>query len=172
MAEGAHGKSYRLHPKMLKEHSAFAVTIQNTPQPIGRNLTSQYFTYNKMLAQESLKPKDMLEVSLFDFLPEIVTSSRPHKRLCDVNTWKQFHQVTAQLTDSLDNEDRNVFVLAGLTIDQTIQHSSFVPQFGFLMEKGRSRKSTYFGPIEIQELLSNQNIYRPPITFLEYAGES
>ncbi len=172
LAEGARGKLYRLHPKVVEEHGEFAATLQNIPQPIGRNLTSETFTFYKRLALDSLKPKDMLEVSLFDFLPEIVTSSRPHKRLCDVNTWKQFHRVTAQLTDCSDTEDRNVFVLAGLTVDQTIQHSSFIPQFGFLMEKGSSCKSHYFGPNEINELLSRQNVYRPPVTFLEYAGES
>jgi len=171
LAEGTHGKLFRLHPKMVEEHSEFA-TRQNIPQPIGRSLTSETFTFNKMQIQDSLKPQDRLEVSLFDFLPEIVTSSRPHKRLCDVNTWKQFHRVTAQLTDSSDTEDRNIFVLAGLTVDQTIQHSSFVPQFGFLMEKGSSCKSTYLCPAEINELLSSQDVYRPPVTFLEYAGES
>lgn len=89
-----------------------------------------------------------------------------------MNTWKQFHRVTSLLTDSSDTEDRNIFVLAGLTVDQTIQHSSFIPQFGFLMEKGRPGKSNYFGPAEINELLSKQDLYRPPVTFLEYAGES
>jgi len=89
-----------------------------------------------------------------------------------MNTWKQFHRVTSMLTDRSDMEDRNIFVLAGLTVDQTIQHSTFIPQFGFLMEKGRSRKSNYFGPTEINELLFRQKLYRPPVTFLEYAGES
>jgi len=172
LAEGTHSKLYRLHPRMVEEHSELATTLQNIPQPIGRNLTSEAFTFNKMLALDSLKPKDMLEVSLFDFLPEVVTSSRPHKRLCDVNTWKQFHRVTAKLTDSSDIEDRNIFVLAGLTVDQTIQHSSFIPQFGFLMEKGHSPEFNYFGPTEINELLYGKNVYRPPVTFLEYAGES
>ena len=172
LAEGAHGKLYRLHPKMLKDHSEFVTNQQETPLPIGSNLTSETFSFSKRLALDSFKPKDMLEVSLSEFLPEIVSSSRPHKRLCDVNTWKQFHRVTSQFTDSPDVEDRNIFVLAGLTVDQTIQHSSFIPQFGFLMGKGCSHKSNYFGPLEIHELLSGQNVYRLPVTFLEYAGES
>jgi hypothetical protein len=92
--------------------------------------------------------------------------------LCDLNTWKQFHRITSHLTDDFDIGKRNVFVLAGLTIDHTVQHNLFVPQFGFFMNKGRSLKPRYLASHEIHDLLLKQKIYKPPVTFLEYAGQS
>ena len=112
----------------------------------------------------------MLEVSVFDFLPEIVASSFPHRRLCNVSTWRQFHRIASFITDSFDGSDINIFVLAGLTIDHTIRHNTIIPQFGFWMEHGRALEARYFGPKEIYDLLAGQEIYKPPVTFLEYAG--
>ena len=112
----------------------------------------------------------MLEVSFFDFLPEIVASEYPHRRLGNINTWRQFHRIASYITDSFDGSDINVFVLAGLTIDHTIRYNTVIPQFGFWMQQGKALEARYFGPQEINQLLAEQDIYRPPVTFLEYAG--
>ena len=172
LSETARGKLYQLHPEMLKKHSNLFAIKPEISLPIGSILVPDSFSFSKNLDHDSLKPKDVLEVSLFDFMPEVVSSSKPHKRLCDLNTWKQFHRITSNLTDNFDVEKRNVFVLAGLTIDHTVQHNSFVPQFGFLMEKGRSRKPLYLASHEIHDLISKQKTYQPTVTFLEYAGQS
>jgi hypothetical protein len=112
----------------------------------------------------------MLEVSVFDFMPEVVASPTPHRRLGNINTWRQFHRIASYITDSFDGSNINIFVLAGLTIDHTIRHNTIVPQFGFWMKQGRALEARYFGPREINDLLAEQEIYKPPITFLEYAG--
>ena len=109
---------------------------------------------------------------MFDFLPDVVVSTRPHRRICDVNTWRQFHRIASYVTDSFDGSDRNVFILAGLTIDHSIRQHSFIPQYGFWMVQGRALEARYYGPSEIYDLLAQQEIYRPPVTFLEYAGIS
>ena len=112
----------------------------------------------------------MIEVSVFEFLPEIVASPFPHRRLCNINTWRQFHRISSFITDDFDGSDSNIFVLAGLTLDHTIRHNTFIPQFGFWMEHGRALEARYFGPKEIYDLLAKQQVYKPPVTFLEYAG--
>ncbi len=168
--EGALGKIYPVNPGLIKAHPDFFAELAETPQPIGRGLTPDTFGFSKRIDRDSHEPKNMLEVSNFDFLPEIVASPRPHRKLCNVNTWRQFHRIASYLTDGFDGSGRNVFVLAGLTIDHTIRHNTFVPQFGFWMEKGRALEARYFGPADIHALLSSQKVYQPPVTFLEYAG--
>ncbi|MCK5783460.1 MAG: hypothetical protein KAH06_03380, partial [Desulfobacterales bacterium] len=131
---------------------------------------SELFSFKKNLNHESHEPKTMIEVSVFDFLPEVVASPFPHRRLCNINTWRQFHRIASFITDDFDGSDSNVFVLAGLTIDHTLRHNTFIPQFGFWMEHGRALEARYFGPKEIYDLLAEQPVYKPSITFLEYAG--
>ncbi len=168
--EGALGKIYPLNPALTKKHQETLSGWGELPTPIGTLLTPDTFCFHKQIDLNSHEPMNMLEASIFDFLPEIVTSSRPHRRLCDVNTWRQFHRIASYITDSFDGSGRNIFVLAGLTLDHTVSHNTFVPQFGFWMEQGRALKARYFGPEDIRELLLAHDIYKPPITFLEYAG--
>lgn len=171
-AEGSLGKVYRIHPRMLEKNRGFFAKMSETPVSIERALTSDTFSFSRRIERDSSNPRDRIETSISEFLPEIVSSSRPHKRLCDVNTWREFHRISSYLTDSPDVRNRNIFVLAGLTIDHTVQHNTFIPQFGFWMEQGCALESRYFDAQEIHELLSRQNPYKPPVTFLEYAGQS
>ena len=171
-AEGSLGKIYRIHPRMLEKNPDFFAKLSETPVPIERALTSDTFSFRRQIERDCRNTREWIETSISDFLPEIVSSSRPHKRLCDVNTWRQFHRITSYLTDSPDVRNRNIFVLAGLTIDHTVQHNTFIPQYGFWMEQGCVPESRYFDSHEINDLLSRQKSYRPPVTFLEYAGQS
>jgi len=170
LGEGTLGKIYRLNPEIVSKKGGFLKSLQTKPQPIGPLLTPELFSFRKKLDHDSHQPKTMLEVSVFDFLAEIVAAPFPHRRLCNINTWRQFHRIASFITDSFDGSDINIFVLAGLTIDHTIRHNTVIPQFGFWMEHGRALEARYFGPIEINKLLAEQQIYRPPVTFLEYAG--
>lgn len=170
LGEGTLGKIYRAHPDIANEESELLTSLQKRPQPIGHLLKPGLFSFRKNLKYDSHEPKAMLEVSLFDFMPEVVASPFPHRRLGNINTWRQFHRLASYITDSFDGRDINVFVLAGLTIDHTIRHNTIIPQFGFWMEHGRALEARYFGPTEIYNLLAEQPIYKPPVTFLEYAG--
>jgi hypothetical protein len=38
------------------------------------------------------------------------------------------------------------------------------------MEQGRALQARYFSPAELNDLLAAQPVYRPPHSFLEYAG--
>jgi hypothetical protein len=111
----------------------------------------------------------MLENSVFDFMPDIVTSTYPHRRMADVNTWRQFHRLASYVTDSFESGDRNILIIAGLTIDHTIKRNTFIPQFGFWMQQGRALQARYFNAPELNELLGEQKIFAPCKTFLEYA---
>jgi hypothetical protein len=170
LGEGTLGKIYPLHPGIVQQNQPTLDNVNEAPAPIGKLLRPEDFAFSKHIDQESHEPRNMLEASIFDFLPEIVTSARPHRRLSDVNTWRQFHRLASYVTDGFDGGGRNIFILAGLTLDHTISHNTFIPQFGFWMEKGRALEARYFGPGDIRELLLAQNVYKPPITFLEYAG--
>lgn len=170
LGEGTLGKIYRLHPAIINAQQERLQELTSISVPIGSLLQPDFFSFRKKLDHESHEPKTMLEVSLFDFLPEVVASQRPHRRLCNINTWRQFHRIASYITDRFDGSIRNVFVLAGLTIDQTIRHNVVVPQFGFWMKQGRALEAQYFGPGEINQLLAQQDVYRPPSSFLEYAG--
>lgn len=168
--EGTLGKVYRLHPAIVKQHQQRLQNLSATPEPIAELLTADYFSFRKRLNHESHEPKNMIEVSIHDFLPQVVASQHPHRRLCNINTWRQFHRLASFLTDEFDGSDRNIFVLAGLTVDDSIRQNTIIPQFGFWMRNGRALEAEYFGPGEINTLLAEQQIYRPPLTFLEYAG--
>lgn len=168
--DGSHGKVYRLHPGFVERHRQTLNELTAEARPIGELLDPEAFTFSKRLDKESFDPLKMLENSVFDFLPDIVTSPHPHRRLADVNTWRQFHRLIYYLTDSLDLSGRNVLVLAGLTLDHSIRRNTFVPQSGFLLLKGNVQGARYFGPPEINALLAEQPVYRPRVTFLEYAG--
>ena len=168
LGEGTLGKIYRAHPSLSTPE--ILDSLQQTPQPIGRLLRPELFTFRKKLDFDSHEPQTMLEVSFFDFMPEIVAAEYPHRRLGNINTWRQFHRIASYITDSFDGSDINIFVLAGLTIDHTIRYNTVIPQFGFWMQHGKALEAHYFGPSEINQLLAEQEIYRPPVTFLEYAG--
>ncbi len=172
IGEGALGKIYHLHPALIRKFPSEIESLGEELQPIGRLLVPECFSFSKKLDRDSHEPKSMLEVSMFDFFPDVVVSTRPHRRICDVNTWRQFHRIASYVTDSFDGSDRNVFILAGLTIDHSIRQHSFIPQYGFWMVQGRALEARYYGPSEIYDLLAQQEIYRPPVTFLEYAGIS
>ncbi|MDX2495052.1 MAG: hypothetical protein QNK27_08845 [Desulfuromusa sp.] len=170
LGEGTLGKIYRLHSNLVNKQPELLTSKKENPQPIGKLLKQELFSFKKNLNRESHEPKTMIEVSVFDYLPEIVASPSPHRRLCNINTWRQFHRIASFITDDFDGSDSNIFVLAGLTIDHTLRHNTFIPQFGFWMEHGRALEARYFGPSEINNLLAEQKIYKPPVTFLEYAG--
>lgn len=169
LRDSSHGKVYRLNPEFAERHAA-ALTDLSAPRPLGGLLTAETFSFSKRLDKESYDPLIMLEVSIFDFLPEIVTSPQPHRRLADVNTWRQFHRLASYLTDDFDSGERNVLVVAGLTLDHSIRRNTFIPQFGLLMEQGRALDARYFSPPEVAALLAEQPVYRPSQNFLQYAG--
>jgi hypothetical protein len=114
----------------------------------------------------------MLEVGIFDFWSDIVTSHNPHRRLANVNTWRQFHRLAAYLTDAFSGKNRNVLVIAGLTLDHSIRRNTVIPQFGWLMERESSQQGQYLDPPTVTELLAAQPVFRPPQGYLEYAGVS
>lgn len=169
LRDGSRGKIYPLNPELAGRHQALLASVGNTPVSIGAGLDRSSFEFCRTLDYTAMDPHTLLEVSIFDFLPDIVTSALPHRRLADVNTWRQFHRIVSYLTDSFDSGDRNIFVIAGLTLDHTIRRNTFVPQFGFLMEQGQALQARYFNPVEIEELLHAQTVYQPKNSFLEYA---
>ncbi|SHJ19476.1 hypothetical protein SAMN02745165_01768 [Malonomonas rubra DSM 5091] len=170
LGEGTLGKIYRLHPAIIAANQRAMQNLTETPEPIGNMLSSTCFSFRKRLDHDSHEPQSMIEASIYDFMPDIVTSQLPHRRLCNINTWRQFHQLASFITDEFEGQGRNIFVLAGLTVDQSIRHNTFIPQFGFWMENGNALEAKYYGPDEINRLLSEQPVYKPPVTFLEYAG--
>ena len=170
LREGTLGKIFRLNQTRAAGHQPLLAELGPEPRPIGPLLTPDSFTFRKQISHDSLDPRQMLEASLFDFMPGVVCSSRPHRRLSDVNTWRQFHRIAAYLTDILDARDRHVLVIAGLTVDHSIRRCTFIPQFCFWMEHGQALQARYYGPAEVAALLAAQDVYRPVETFLEYAG--
>jgi len=170
LCDGSRGKVYPLNPQLVRQQESFLSTLGGDSVPIGPALGQNCFEFIRTLDFAAMDPRTLLEVSVFDFLPDIVTSAAPHRRLADVNTWRQFHRIVSYLTDSFDSGDRNIFVVAGLTLDHSIRHNTFVPQFGFLMEQGRALQARYFNPVELESLLSAQPVYRPTLGFLDYAG--
>jgi hypothetical protein len=170
LRDSSHGKVYRLHSAFVARHPQAIAALDAAPRAIGSLLEPETFRFSKRLDKESFDPLTMLEVSIFEFLPDIVTSSRPHRRLSDVNTWRQFHRLASYLTDTFDSGERNIFVVAGLTLDHSIRHNTFIPQFGFRMEQGRALQARYFGPPEVCALLAEYPVFRPAQSFLEYAG--
>ena len=169
LREAGHGKVYRLNQEFSARHQLALADLTGEPRPIDDLLDPQCFSFARRLDQDSQDPNALLETSVFDFLPDIVTSRRPHRRLSDVNTWRQFHRLASYLTDSFDSGERNILMVAGLTLDHSIRRNSFIPQFGFWMEQGRALQARYYDPPQINELLLGQPVYRPSRTFLEYA---
>jgi hypothetical protein len=169
LRDASQGKVYRLNPEFAKHYQHNLTGITKEPTSIGKLLDPATFHFTKRLNADSHDPDTLLEVSIFDYMPDIVTSSYPHRRIADINTWRQFHRLAAYLTDSFDSGERNILVIAGLTVDHTIKRSSFIPQFGFWMQEGRALQARYFNAPEINELLSEQRIFSPKKTFLEYA---
>ncbi len=170
LGEGTLGKIFRLNTRISNSLPGLLTSNDEARQPIGKSLTPDLFYFKKNLDPQSHEPQTMIEVSIFDFFPEIVSSPFPHRRLCNINTWRQFHRIASFITDDFDGSGSNIFVLAGLTIDHTLRHNTFIPQFGFWMENGQALEARYFAPKEIYDLLIRQDIYTPPMTFLEYAG--
>jgi len=170
LGEGTLGKLYPLNPEITAANQAALASLTETPEPIGALLGKELFEFSKKINIETREPQLMLESSVFDFMPEIVVSKRPHRRMCDINTWRQFHRLASYITDSFDGSDRNIIVLAGLTIDHSVRRNTFVPQFAFWMDHGRALEARYYGPGEVQKLILENKVYRPPTTFLEYAG--
>lgn len=170
LRDSSRGKIYRLHPAPAARHQRLLCDAAAGPQPIGEFLDRETFYFTKRFDPETHDPAALLESSVIDFLPDIVTSPHPHRRLADLNTWRQFHRLASYLTGSFDNSGRNVLVVAGLTLDHSIRRNSFVPQFGFLLEQGRALEARYFGPEEINGLLKRQSVFRPAKSFFQYAG--
>ncbi len=170
LRDSSHGKVYRINPAFAERHQISLAGLTGDSHPIGELLDQDGFHFSKRLDRESYDPRTMLEVANFEFFPEVVTASHPHRRLVDVNTWRQFHRLASYLTDSFDSGERNILVVAGRTLDHTIRRNTFIPQFGFWMKKGRALQARYFGPPQINELLAGQQGYRPPKSFLQYAG--
>ncbi len=170
LRESNHGKVYALDSAFALRHQGVLSGRGEGLASLGEMLSADLFHFVKRLAAEPADPADLLEASLFDFLPGIVCSKRPHRRMADVNTWRQFHRLAGYLAEAFDGEDRNVLVVAGLTVDHSIRSNAIVPQFGFLLTAGRSLEADYFGAPEVNELLGRQEIFRPEKSFLEYAG--
>jgi len=166
------GKVYQLHPALVEQHAADLASVTVEPRPIGTLLGPGLFTFSKALNPDSLDPRTMLEVAIFDFLSDIVTSPNPHRRLANVNTWRQFHRLAGYLTDAFSGKNRNVLVIAGLTLDHSIRLNTVIPQFGWLMERNSSQQGHYLDPIKVTETLAAQPVFRPPKSYLAYAGVS
>ena len=169
LRDASQGKVYRLNQEFASHYQHELSNITNEPTPIGKLLDPTTFYFTKLLSETSHEPDNLLEFSVFDFMPDIVTSAYPHRRMADVNTWRQFHRLAAYLADSFDSGERNIFVVAGQTIDHSIKHNSFIPQFGFWMQQGRALEARYFNAPELNELLEKQAVFLPQQTFLEYA---
>jgi hypothetical protein len=169
LRDASQGKVYHLNPELKKRYQHSLASVSSKPVSIGKMLDPLTFNFTKRLNQDDHNPDALLELSVFDFMPEIVTSDYPHRRIADINTWRQFHRLAAYLTDSFDSGERNILVISGLTLDHTIKKSTFIPQFGFLMQQGRALQARYFNAPEVNGLLSEQKVYAPEKTFLQYA---
>lgn len=167
--DSSHGKVFRLNSQFVEKSGVSLTGLGAEPRPIGELLSAEYFVFSRCLSRESLDIRMMLEVSIFDFLPDIVTAEKPLRRLADINTWRQFHRLASYLTDSFDSGERNILVIAGLTLDHSVKRNTFVPQFGFLLPRGRAAEAEYFGPAEINDMLLRQEVLLPQKSFLEYA---
>jgi len=172
LRDSSHGKIFPIHPGFLQSHEHSLNTLGQGARPLDELLQPPYFRFSRRLSNDSQLPQDIIEAGIFDFLPDIVTDPYPHRRLANINTWRQFHFLVSYLTDSFDHHNRNIFVVAGLTLDHNIRHNSFVPQFGFLLKNGNAVAAEYFGPQDISLLLNQYPPFRPSKSFLAYAGIS
>jgi len=169
LRDASQGKVYRLNKEFANRYQQELTNIQKDPISIGKLLDPTTFFFTKLLSEVNHEPDNLLEFSVFDFMPDIVTSAFPHRRMADINTWRQFHRLAAYLTDSFDSGERNILVIAGQTIDHTIKRNTFIPQFGFWMQQGRALQARYFNAPELNELIKEQAVFSPEQTFLEYA---
>ncbi|WP_298039092.1 hypothetical protein [uncultured Desulfuromonas sp.] len=86
LEEGGQGKTYRLHPGLAARFEPRLGSLGEAPVPIGRLFQGDLFRFVKKRDPDSLDPSSEVENSLFDFLPEVVSSRHPHRRLADMNT--------------------------------------------------------------------------------------
>jgi hypothetical protein len=163
------GKVYHLNAEFARRYQHNLKEIGGEPVSIGPLLDPTTFYFSKRLDRASHNPDALLEAAVFDFMPDIVTASYPHRRIADIITWRQFHKLASYLTDSFDSGERNIFVVAGLTLDHTIKRNTFVPQFGFYMKQGAALQAKYFNATGINERLNEHAIHTPKQTFLQYA---
>ena len=169
LRDASQGKVYRLNKDFTNRYQQQLQEITKTPVSIGKRLDPTTFYFTKKLDETMHDPDSMLEGSVFDFMPDIVTAPYPHRRMANINTWRQFHRLASYVTDSFESGERNILIIAGLTIDHTIKRNSFIPQFGFWMQQGRALQARYFNAPELNELLKEQAVFSPEQTFLQYA---
>ena len=169
LRDASQGKVYRLNKEFANHYQHQLKEIDKTPVSIGKLLDMTTFYFTKRLDEALHDPDSLLEGSVFDFMPDIVTSFYPHRRMADINTWRQFHRLASYVTDSFESGDRNILIIAGLTIDHTIKRNTFIPQFGFWMQQGRALQARYFSAPELNGLLNEHEVFAPSKTFLEYA---
>ena len=169
LRDASQGKVYRLNKDFANHYLHQLKDITKNPTSIGKLLDPTTFYFTKQIDTTKHDPDTLLESSVFDFMPDIVTSPYPHRRIADINTWRQFHRLASYVTDSFDSGERSILIIAGLTIDHTIKKNSFIPQFGFWLKQGRALQARYFNAPELNGLLNEHMVYKPSKTFLEYA---
>ncbi|MEA3465954.1 MAG: hypothetical protein U9R29_08135 [Thermodesulfobacteriota bacterium] len=172
LRDSGNGKVYRLNGEFAQKHDFAIRELDGDGCVIGDLLESDHFTFVQKLDYDSQDIGDLITTSVFGFMNEIVTSAQPHRRLADINTWRQFHHLINYLTDHFELRDRNIFIVAGLCIDHSVRLNTIIPQFGFLLEGGQVLDAKYFGPKEINSLLNSNTPTLPDYTFMQYAGVS
>lgn len=168
--ESSQGKVFQLNNEFTAKYKSELSTISQDPTPINTLLDKDLFVFEENINHTSAEAVDIIKASLIDYMPEIVTCTYPHRRIADINTWREFHKITAYLIETFQHTDRNIFLVAGLTVDYSIKKNMFVPQFGFSLRPSEKEKIQYFNPIEINEYLREIDTYSPQKTFMEYAG--
>ena len=172
LRDSGRGKVYRLSSEFATQHQFIVRQLDAEGRAIHDLLDSDHFTFVQKIDYDSQEIGDLITASVFGFMSEIVTAAHPHRRLANIHTWRQFHCLTNYLTDNFDLGKRNVFVVAGLTIDHSVRLNSIVPQFGFVLEGGQILEAEYFGPQEINALLNDFQPELPEYSFMQYAGVS
>lgn len=169
--ESSHGKVFPLNESFMLKHAKELETLEGVV-PIGKFLTKDTFKFIGIQEEHTLNFGSNLNASLFEFMPEIVASDNPHRRVADINTWREFHKIASYLTDNFLGKDRNILLISGLTIDHSTKKNTFVPQFGFTIKKEDKYDVSYYNPIEINHLLDSLDVYRPEKTYMEYAEQN
>lgn len=172
LEESSHGKVFPLTEKFVSLHKTGLEALPEHISPIGKLLTKDTFRFIGIQEEHPLNFGSILNASLFEFMPEIVASDNPHRRIADINTWREFHKIASYLTDNFLGQGRNILLIAGLTIDHSTKKNTFVPQFGFSISKDDSSEVNYYNPIEVNSLLDSLDIYRPEKTYMEYAEQT
>lgn len=168
--DSGRGKVYRLNSEFANQHQFVVRQLDADGRSINDLLESDHFTFVQKIDYDSHDAGDLITASAFGFMSEIVTAARPHLRLANIHTWRQFHRLVNHLTDHFHLAERNIFVVAGLTIDHSVRLNTLVPQFGFLLEGGQVLQAEYFGPNEINQLLGDCQPELPQNSFMQYAG--